>query len=124
MDIREELDRQREVALQLRHCHLASYELLQQMVEHTCSMTFVWPDEGDFDTDGIFAFHEAHAHFEPLVIDFNTANMLILLHDALNLENQRKFENFINGDNRGRFGQLVEMGWERTTYSSGNSITK
>lgn len=121
MDIKEIEDHSMEVAQALAHCHLASFDLLREMVEKKCSLAFVWADEGEFNEDGLWVFNQEHAEkFEPLLVDFNTANMLCLLHDAMNPDNQQKFKDFINNDDRGRFGQLVEMGWSRTTYRKGN----
>jgi len=123
MDIKEMEDHSMEVAHYHAHCHLARFDLLREMVEKKCSLAFVWADEGEFNEDGLWAFNEEHTEpvaFEPLLVDFNTANMLCILHDALKPENQQKFKDFINTDDRGRFGQIVEMGWSRTTYRKGN----
>ena len=115
----EAVDHARELAYYLRHCEFPSVDRLRAMVEMKFSLAFVWKDEGEFNEDGKFVFNEENANFEQLLVDFNTANMLVLIHDALNPENQRKFEDFIHTDDRGRFGQLVEMGWQATTYAKG-----
>lgn len=118
----EAADHAEEMAYYLAHCEFPSMDRLRTMAEKKFSEAFIWKDEGEFNEDGVFVFNEEHAHFEPLLVDFNTANMLVLLHDALNPENQQKFEDFIHNDDRGRFGQLVEMGWAATTYAKGAEV--
>ena len=115
----EAADHAAELAYYLGHCEFPSMDRLRAMAEKKFSVAFVWKDEGEFNEEGVFTFNEANAHFEPLLVDFNTANVLILLHDALKPTNQRRLANFVRNDDRGRFGQLMDMGWRATTYSKG-----
>lgn len=115
----EAVDHAENLAYYLGHCEFPSMDRLRTMVEKAFSTAFVWKDEGKFNEDGVFVFNEGSAHFEPLLVDFNTANVLVLVHDALNPVNQRKFEDFIHADDRGRFGQLVEMSWQAATKAKG-----
>jgi len=115
----EAVDHAKELAYYLAHCEFPSMDRLRAMVEKKFSAAFVWKDEGEFNQDGVFVFNETNAHFEPLLVDFNTANVLMLMHDALNPVNQRKFENFVHADDRGRFGQLVTMAWQAVTSVKG-----
>ena len=109
-----------EVEEAIAHCHLASFDLFKEMAEQKCSLSVVWADEGEFNEDGLWVFNAAHTEptkFEPLIVDFNTAGLLVHLHDALKPENQVKHRDFLDNDNRGRFAHLVEMCWSRASYS-------
>lgn len=47
---------------------------------------------------------------QPLLIDVQTAHVMVTVHDALNEKNQAKFEGQVH-DNRGYFGRLVDLCW-------------
>lgn len=95
---------------------LATWELIREIAEERNSRAFVWPDEGEFNGD-TFRFNEKHEGFEPLIIDIQTANVMVAVHDGLEKpQNKTKFEDWV-GKGRGHFGSLVELSWRGTARS-------
>jgi hypothetical protein len=93
----------------------ASLFMLRKIKDTKTSRHFVWPDEGDFDEDGLWEFNEEHADFDPLWVDPTTASALVLVYEALEKEATReKFEHMI-AQHRGTFGLTVEFAWKHVS---------
>ena len=91
----------------------ATFPVIQRILENGSFEYLVWPDEGRFYGEE-FVFNARHEEdgFEPLLMDIQTANMLVTVHDAMNEKNQRKFERMVI-KSRGAFGMLLDFGWPR-----------
>ena len=67
-------DDQVAVGKKWKDCHFPSLELLKSWTGHGY---LVWPDEGVFDLKKNFQFFEKN--FEPLLVDLNSARLLVQL---------------------------------------------
>lgn len=92
----------------------AKMSLLEQMVKTRQGMCFVWPDEGKETLLG-FTFNEDHKGFEPLFIDIQSANAIVLVHSALSTVNKNRFRKMVE-DNRGSFATILEFSWSKVSW--------
>jgi molybdopterin-guanine dinucleotide biosynthesis protein A len=76
----------------------ASYDELAKVKEQHYFACFVWDNDD--------------AEAEPLMIDATTANAMVLVHDALNEKNQRKFREWV-GRSRAHFVKMMNFSWSR-----------
>ena len=83
---------------------VASYAQVRWIVDNHAFRCFTWPN----DPEG----------FEPLLVDGTTANMLVLIHDAICEENQAKMERLI-AKHRAHFINLVEFSWKQVSFGGG-----
>jgi len=97
------------------HCTVAGFNRLQEAANGRAH-AFVWPDEGYYRKDGSWRFNAEHKHFQPLVIDSTLAIMLMTLHDALNPERRRLFEEAV-GKGRRDFAALFDATAERAAIA-------
>ena len=95
--------------LMMDEAKFASFDLLRESVKTSSFKVFVWPNEGAFIM-GVFSFNSKHQQTEPMLVDMNTANMLLTLYEALDREAQIKMESAIKCS-RERFVQTVAVGW-------------
>lgn len=67
----------------------ASVPELRRIAKGGRPSAFVWPDEGDFQALGIWAFHGVlEGIMEPLAIDQVTAQMLMIAYNYLDEDNR------------------------------------
>lgn len=76
---------------------------------------FVWPDEGEF-VNGKFVFNHQHQDFEPLMIDVQTANLLVKTYKVIAPHNQARMRR-LTAKCRGNFGMIVDVCWKHSNYS-------
>jgi len=94
----------------------ANTEQLYLIVENRTAAAFVWPEEGAF-FDELWHFNEQHVEFAPLIVDIQTANLLITLRAALTWDrNALKFDRMIQA-NRASFARIVEYCWTKAKWS-------
>lgn len=87
----------------------ASFGVLKEIIDGGCAKAFVWPDEGVFLKDGTFKFNAAHKKFQPLLVDFFSAKMLLAGYNNLSKEaNKEKFVVWVS-KSRGHFGSIFEI---------------
>jgi len=89
----------------------ASFDKLKQIVETHTSLSFVWPEEGEFSPNGKWRFNATYQGFQPLMIDPTTAQLLVLSHKALLTDSTREKVERIIARSRGTFGTFVEICW-------------
>lgn len=87
-----------------------SWALIQEIAKERSAKAFVWPDEGKF-VGPDFQFNTNHTGYEPLIVDIQTANAMVTIHDALaKAGNRVKMEEW-TGKGRGHFASMVEYTW-------------
>ncbi len=85
----------------------ASLENLQKIVKEHSFHLFVWECEGTFAKMN-FNFNSKFKDFSPILVDVQTANMLLTVYEAL--KNKQEFEAIIKRS-RYQFAKMVEFGW-------------
>jgi hypothetical protein len=74
-------------------------------------LQFVWPNEGEMK-NGEFSFNEEHKDFEPLFIDKQTQNLLIIGFSKLKPEIREKGLLSIQ-KSRTKFVRIIEVFWKK-----------
>jgi len=75
--------------------------------------SLVWLDEGTFKGDKWY-FNGAHADYEPILIDRNTASLLVQAYDLASPASKKILDSKIV--DRATFCQLAEWIWTKATF--------
>lgn len=115
-NIFDKIDIMKDLEILGSHIYLANFD---KLVENKDRMfAFVWPDEGQF-VNKKWIFNEEHKNkFEPLLIDIQSTNAMLIVYNALDKqENKDKFKRMIS-KNRGTFGTIIEFCWSKVSYKT------
>jgi hypothetical protein len=97
---------------------LCSWQIVYGVYYSRGAKLLVWPDEGDFDANGKWQFNGEHSTgayrgTEPLMLDIQTANVLVAIHKSLTREKTiADFEVYL-AKSRAHFGHLSTKCWEQ-----------
>lgn len=93
------------------NCQFATIDVVRDVRERKQMAHLVWPEEGEFLPSGNFKFNEEHSDYEPLMLDMQTANVLMTCYAALTKpDTVAKVVDWI-AKSRGHFAKIVEIGW-------------
>jgi hypothetical protein len=97
---------------------LASYDQIISIFNERSAKTFVWPDEERItETKYEVTVGRESITVEPIWVDITTANMLMVIHDALRPDLQKRMEKWI-AMSRAHFAKIVEFGWNHVSLGS------
>ncbi len=91
-------------------CMIPTIEIFRDM---PVFRSLVWEDEGTFKGDK-WHFNEAHADYEPILIDRNTVNLLVQAYDMASEGSKRIL--LLQMADRARFVHLAEWLWSKATF--------
>lgn len=96
-----------------KDCVIVSLDTIRKIAETKSFKSLVWPDEGRM-INGKWQFNESHEGFQPLLIDLNSARLMMQAYNGSSVDVRGKIETLIKS--RGGFIKLSEVLWKHATF--------
>lgn len=108
--IENQMDEMKIVPKAWKGCMVPTIDAFREM---PVFRSLVWMDEGVFK-GGKWHFNADHADYEPILIDRNTASLMVQAYDAASPESRKLLDKLIAS--RGTFCHLAETLWGKASF--------